>query len=555
MSSLRETWRWAFYNRRVANESGEAAIIKKQGGKIMRIFAYMALGLAAIVSPAAAAAVDAPIEASLDASKPGAVIDRHIFGQFAEHLGSGVYGGIWVGKDSPIPNTRGIRNDVVAALKALRVPDVRWPGGCYADNYHWRDGIGKTRNARVNTSWGGVIDSNDFGTDEYFDFIDQIGSEAYISVNVGSGTVKEAADWLEYMTANQPTALEQERVANGHAAPYKVRFMGIGNESWDCGGLMTATEYTGELKRYGRFVNNFNASVPMAKIAVGPGTDDTTWTEAVMKTWKERHGWSFDMQGMSLHSYTVNGAWPPHISATDFDEQGYADVLAETLKMEPLVKKQTAVMDQYDPDKKIALVVDEWGAWYAPTPHSNPGFLQQQNTQRDAILAALNLDIFARHADRVRMTNIAQMINVLQAMILTDGSRMVLTPTYHVFHMYVPFQDATFVPIAYDPGTYVHGSATLPRIDAIAAKDKTGKIWVAITNLDPTRPAEFSLTATGLKATRAMGETLAAPKINSYNSFDAPETVSPKPIAGKLAGGKLVLELKPESVTVVGLEP
>jgi len=491
---------------------------------------------------------------SIDGAHPGATIDRHIFGQFAEHLGTGVYGGIWVGKDSPIPNTRGIRNDVVAALKALHVPDVRWPGGCYADNYHWRDGVGPKRNARVNTSWGGVIDSNDFGTDEYMDFIDQIGSEAYVSVNVGSGTVKEAADWLEYMTADQPTALQQERAANGHPAPYKVQFMGIGNESWDCGGLMTPDEYTGEMKRYGRFVNNFNTNVPMAKIAVGPGTDDTAYTEAVMKTWKERHGWSFDIQGMSLHSYTVYDGWPPHQPATGFDAQGYANVLGETLKMEPLIEKQTAVMDKYDPDKKIALVVDEWGAWYAKTPGSKEGFLAQQNSQRDAILAALNINIFARHADRVRMANIAQMINVLQAMILTDGPKMVLTPTYHVFRMYVPFQDAAFLPVQYDAGSYSQGNVTLPRLDAIAARGKDGKVYLSLTNLDPAQPLEVDAFAMGFAAKSATGETLTAPKVDSVNTFDAPDTVSPKPVSATAKNGALVLKLAPMSVTVVRLD-
>ncbi len=330
-----------------------------------------------LASPALARPAATPVIAlSLDATQTGAKIDRHIFGQFAEHLGTGVYGGVWVGKDSPIPNTRGIRNDVVAALKAIKVPDIRWPGGCYADNYHWRDGIGKTRNARVNASWGGVIDSNDFGTGEYMDFLDQVGADAYVSVNVGSGTVKEGADWLEYMTANQPTALEQERASNGHPAPYKVAYMGIGNESWDCGGLMTPEEYSAQMRLYGRFVNNFNSAAPMQKIAVGPGTDDTAWTEEVMKTWKERHGWSWNINGMSLHSYTVYDGWPPHMPATGFDEQAYANVLGETLKMGPLIDKQAAVMDKYDPDKKIALVVDEWGAWYAQNagqPRRFPG--------------------------------------------------------------------------------------------------------------------------------------------------------------------------------------
>lgn len=513
----------------------------------------MALAATAIFSSQTLAATPA-IQVRVDAAKPGAKIDRHIFGQFAEHLGSGVYGGIWVGKASPIPNTRGIRNDVVAALKAIKVPDVRWPGGCYADNYHWRDGVGPKRNARVNTSWGGVMDSNDFGTEEYMDFISQIGADAYVSLNVGSGTVKEAADWMEYMTAGQPTALASERAANGHPAPYTVAFMGIGNESWDCGGLMTPDEYTGELRRYGRFVGSFNPASPSLKIAVGPGTDDTAWTEAVMKTWKDRHGWSFDIQGLSLHSYTVYDGWPPHMPASGFDETAYAHVLSETLKMGPLIDKQSAVMDAYDPEKKITLVVDEWGAWYAKTPGSQDGFLAQQNSQRDAIIAALNLNIFARHADRVRMANIAQMINVLQAMILTDGPRMVLTPTYHVFHMYVPFQDANVIPVSYDAGHYGHGDTQLPRLDAMAAKGKDGKIWLSLTNLDPNQPLDVDVQALGFKARAVTGQTLTAPKIDSVNDFDHPDTVAPKAISVSSKNGALILTLPAESVTVVSLE-
>ena len=272
-----------------------------------------------------------------------------------------------------------------------------------------------------------------------------------------------------------------------------------------------------------------------------------------MKTWKERHGWSFDIQGMSLHSYTVYDGWPPHMPASGFDETAYAHVLGETLKMEPLITKQSAVMDSYDPDKKITLVVDEWGTWYAKTPGSQDGFLAQQNSQRDAVLAALNINIFARHADRVRMANIAQMINVLQAMILTDGPKMVLTPTYHVFKMYVPFQDATFIPVSYDAGSYVKGDTTLPRLDAIAAKDADGKIWLSLTNLDPGQPLEVDAAAMGFKVKSATGQTLSAPKIDSVNDFEHPDTVAPKPISGKVKNGAVVLTLPPESVTVVEL--
>ena len=492
------------------------------------------------------------IEVTVDTAHPGTKLDRHVFGQFAEDLGTGLYGGIWVGRGSAIPNTRGIRNDVVAALRELHVPDVRWPGGCYADEYHWQDGVGPAskRRPQPNFYWGGVIESNEFGTDEFMDFVDQVGAEAYISVNVGSGTVQEAADWLQYMTADAATGWGKERAANGHAAPYKVAMLGLGNESWDCGGHMSAAEYGSELKRFAKFVHNSNKQQPMQKIAVGPGGEKTEYTDMVMKTWKENSDWDWNIDGMSLHSYTV-GHWPPSWPATDFAEIDYARVLKETLKMDPLIESHSAIMDRYDPQKKISLVVDEWGAWYASTKGSTPGFLQQQNSQRDAILAALNLNIFSRHADRVRHTNIAQMVNVLQAMILTEGPRMTLTPTYHVFRMYVPFQDAAILPVSFSAGTYRVGEFELPRIDVIAAKTAQGKIAVAITNVDAGRPATVEVELKELSSGRAEGETLAAPKVDSINTFDNPKTVAPKAVTAAIRKGRLTLTVPPASVTVV----
>ena len=498
------------------------------------------------------------VHLSVDASKPGAKIDRNIFGQFVEHLGHGIYEGIWVGQDSTIPNTRGIRNDVVAALRALKVPNVRWPGGCFADEYHWRKGLGPLdkRVVTINSNWGGVTEPNTFGTHEFMDFVDQIGSEAYISVNVGSGTPQEAAEWLEYLTAGQPATLAKERTANGHPAPYKVGFLGIGNESWDCGGNMTVDYYLSQLKIYSRFVRNYNPAQEgkrqMLKIAVGPGDGSTEWTESIMKAYQDRH-WSWDINGLSIHSYTVV-KWPPSFASVGFGEAEYSRILRSTLEMEELVTKQSAVMDKYDPEKKVAMVVDEWGAWYAPLPGTNPGFLVQQNSLRDAILASLNLNIFARHADRVRMANIAQMINVLQAMIITDKEKMVLTPTYHVFKMYLPFQDATFVPVTFDAGTYTHGDIRLPRLDAIAAKDASGKLWLEVTNLDPEESVEIEAELAGIQVKSAAGEMLTAPEVDSVNSFGAPNAVAPKPVAVKAQGGRLALKLEPKSVTVVALE-
>lgn len=526
-------------------------------------FAVACLALGLLVTGASRAGLALAAERlglTVDASKTGAKIDRNIFGQFAEHLGHGVYEGVWVGPDSPIPNTRGIRNDVVAALKAIKVPNVRWPGGCFADEYHWRKGIGAagSRVVTLNPNWGGVIEPNTFGTHEFMDFMSQIGSEAYLSANVGSGTPQEAAEWLEYLTTAQPSTLGKERGANGHPAPYKVAYLGIGNESWDCGGNMTPDYYLSQLKAYSRFVRNFNPAQQtanqMLKIAVGPGGIEprwTAWTETIMKAW-QGHSWSWDIDGLSMHSYTVV-RWPPAYKSVGFGETEYSQILRSTLDMEKLVTTHSAIMDKYDPAKKIALVVDEWGAWYAPLPGSDPGFLVQQNSLRDAILASLNLNIFARHADRVRMANIAQMVNVLQAMIVTDKEKMVLTPTYHVFRMYVPFQDATFVPVAFEAGTYTHGDVTLPRVDAIAAKDGAGVLWLAVTNIDPTRPVEVSARLVGITLKTVSGETLTAAAVDSVNSFEAPGTVAPQPVSAKLVGDELTLTLEPKSVTVLSI--
>ena len=507
------------------------------------------------------ASAEDKIELSIDTTQAGATISHNVFGQFAEHLGHGIYGGIWVGPDSKIPNTRGIRNDVVTALRAIRVPDIRWPGGCFADEYHWHNGIGPAgkRGVTLNPNWGGVIEPNSFGTDEFMDFLRQIGAEAYVSVNIGSGTPREAAEWLEYMTAAKPTTFEKERAANGHPAPYKVAFLGLGNESWDCGGNMTPDYYISQMKIYSRFVRNYNPAQQdkdqMLKIAVGPGGDGprwTDWTEAVMKAYQQ-HTWSWDINGLSMHNYTVVN-WAHKFASEGFGETEYAQMLKETLNMDKLIATHSAIMDKYDPEKKMALVVDEWGAWYAALPGSNPGFLVQQNSLRDAILAALNLNIFARHADRVRMANIAQIINVLQSMILTDGSKMVLTPTYYVFEMYVPFQDSTPFSVTFDAGTYSHDNITLPRLDAIAAKDKTGKLWLEVTNVDPKEAADIEVTLAGITAKGATGETLTAPKVDSINTFDAPNTVTPKAISTKVEDGKLTLHIEPKSVTVVSIE-
>jgi len=519
----------------------------------------LAIALSLLSQPVIAQTSSDTVTVTIDATKPGAKVDRHIFGQFAEHLGTGIYGGVWVGENSPIPNVRGIRSDVVAALRAIRVPNVRWPGGCFADEYHWRDGIGDPakRGVSVNWNWGGAIENNAFGTHEFFDFAEQIGADAYVSVNVGSGTIKEGADWIAYITADDRTTAGQERAANGRREPWQVKFLGIGNENWGCGGNMRPQYYADELKRYARFVRSFHpdqqtAPNLMQRIAVGPNDGDTSYTEGVMKAWSEKD-WSWDFEGLSLHSYTVV-RWPPAYESVDFGEQEYAELTQATLKMEDHLKTHSAIMDKYDPEKKVGLIVDEWGVWLAKLPGTQEGFLQQQNSMRDAIIAALNFNMFARHADRVRGANIAQMVNVLQAMILTDGEKMLLTPTYHIHQMYLPFQDATLIPVSFAAGEYRHGDVVLPRVDAAAVRATDGKLWLALVNLDPKRPTAVQVKIPDVSARRAVGTVLTAPKVNSINTFDAEDTVAPRPLSASVSGGEITVQLPSKSVAMLALE-
>jgi len=528
--------------------------------------ALLIVALACPTSPTWAQSSAAGATLTVHADQSGPVISRDLFGQFAEQLGQGIYGGVWVGKDSKIPNVRGIRSDVVQALRALKVPNVRWPGGCFADKYHWRDGIGpaEKRPTTYNINWGAPLESNAFGTHEYLDFIEQIGSEANITVNVGSGTVQEAADWLEYLTTDQPTTLARERAANGHPAPYRVKFLGIGNESYGCGGPMGPEAYVERMRIFSAMVRNLNPAQsgpsrfapgpdPMRRIVVGPADTEIDYTEAVMKAWQAGSARSRSFEALSFHHYTSGPLGMMRDSATSFSEKDYAAFVKNTYVMDELISTQSAIMDRYDPQKKVALSIDEWGVWLQGMPGVPPLFLKQQNSLRDAIMAAINLNIFARHADRVRMANIAQMVNVLQSMILTDNEKMLLTPTYHVFRMYVPFQDATFIPIDLAVDRYSAADTQVPQVDGIAARARDGKLWLSLTNLDPTRPADVTVAATGRPIRGAVGELLTADRVDAVNTFESPGIVVPRPFSAQAAGGPLVMHLPPKSITVLRL--
>jgi alpha-N-arabinofuranosidase len=489
----------------------------------------------------------------VDTTKPGPVISPNIYGQFSEHLGHCIYGGIWVGENSPIPNTRGIRNDVIAALKKLHVPQLRWPGGCFADEYHWRDGIGpkEKRPAMINTHWGGVVENNHFGTHEFLDFCEQIGTEPYICLNVGSGTVQEAMEWVEYMTSDADSPVANQRRANGRDKPWKIHYLAIGNESWGCGGGMRPEFYADNYRRYNTFVKNY-ADNRIQRIACGPSGDDYNWTEVMMKNVP-----AWQMNGLALHHYTLpSGSWQGSKgSATQFGEDQYFATLRNTWKMEELITKHSAIMDKYDPEKKVGLVVDEWGIWTDVEPGTNPGFLYQQNSLRDAILAAINLHIFQEHADRVTMANIAQMINVLQAMILTDGDKMLLTPTYHVFEMFNVHQGATSLPSHVVSPDYVFNHEKIPAVSASASRDAAGKIHVSFANANPHEAITVNCTLVGAASRSVTGRVLTAPATTSINTFAAPDAVKPVAFDGaKLAdGGKLTVVLPAKSVVILEL--
>lgn len=469
-------------------------------------------------------------------------INPEIYGHFSEHLGRGIYGGLFVGEDSDIPNVRGMRSDVVEALKKLQIPVLRWPGGCFADEYHWMDGIGPKENRKkmINTHWGGVVEDNSFGTHEFFELCEQLGCKTYVNGNLGSGTVREMSEWVEYMTFKGVSPMADLRRQNGHEEPWKVDYFAVGNENWGCGGNM-APEYYGALyRRYQTYIRNYSQDAPISKIACGANVNDVEWTEGVLKTCFNRtpSGYHGFMDGLSLHYYVLPDGWENMRSATQFNENDWYKTLHKALYMEELIKSHGAIMDRYDPDKKIGMMVDEWGDWFQVEPGTNPGFLYQQNTIRDALVAAVTLNIFNKHSDRVKMACIAQMVNVLQSMILTEGPQMVLTPTYHIFHMYRHHQNADLLGswIA-DDEQIGSGGYQVPSLQESASIDENGIITVTLANLSAkdSYPVELALmehTITGIEANILTG------KMNAYNSFDEPEMVKEEVFEEVTVNGK-----------------
>ncbi|MEK4008391.1 MULTISPECIES: alpha-N-arabinofuranosidase [unclassified Paenibacillus] len=480
-------------------------------------------------------------------------IDRNIYGHFAEHLGRCIYEGIWVGEDSPIPNTKGIRNDVVEALKEMKIPVLRWPGGCFADEYHWKDGIGPSeeRKRMINTHWGGAVENNHFGTHEFMLLCEMLGCEPYINGNVGSGTVQEMSEWVEYLTFNGVSPMAELRQKNGQEDAWSVKYFGVGNENWGCGGNMRPEFYADLYRQYQTYVRNYGDN-KIHRIACGANADDYNWTEVLM-----REATRF-MDSITLHYYTLpNSDWNHKGAATGFGTDEYFTTLKKALFMDELVTRHIAIMDKYDPEKRVGLIVDEWGTWYDVEPGTNPGFLYQQNTIRDALVAGLTLNIFHKHSDRVRMANIAQTVNVLQAVILTEGEKMLLTPTYHVFNMYKVHQDAELLELTVDSPVYSYEGVEIPEVSASASVNAEGIIHVSLCNLNHASSAVLPLALRGLAGQASVsGTTLAGASIDAHNSFEQPEAVTPQAFSAfKLEGDTLTVELPPMSVTVLAITP
>ena len=471
-------------------------------------------------------------------------INKEIYGHFSEHLGRCIYNGIYVGEDSPIPNIKGMRTDVVEALKQIRIPVLRWPGGCFADDYHWMDGIGEktTRKKMINNHWGGVTEDNSFGTHEFMDLCEILGCEPYIAGNLGSGTVKEMSDWIEYMTSDNVSPMADLRRSNGREKPWKLKYFGIGNESWGCGGNMRPEYYADLYRHYQTYCRNYSGN-ELYKVACGPNGDDYNWTDKLLESVKPWH-----TKAISLHYYTVpSGNWEKKGSATEFDSSEYEETIRKTLYMEELITKHSEIMSKHDPKHEIGLIVDEWGTWYDVEPGTNPGFLYQQNTMRDAIVASINLNIFNSHSDRVVMANVAQCVNVLQSVILTEGERMVKTPTYHVFDMYKEHQDAMLA------DSFIDDKSGLPDISqSVSVKD--GKMHITISNASLTEEKEINAEISGFDFDKVSAEILTE-DVHAHNTFDIPNKVEVKTFADvKMSENTVKFTLPPCSVVAIKLK-
>lgn len=512
--------------------------------------------------------------------KPGSedlIINKHIYGHFSEHLGRCIYDGYWVEESMEVPKQGRLRLDIIEALKNINIPNLRWPGGCFADEYHWMDGIGPNdqRPTLINTTWGNVTEDNSFGTHEFLQLCSLLETEPIICGNVGTGTPQEMANWIEYLNFDGKSPMTDLRKENGREDPWNVTYFGVGNENWGCGGNMRPEYYADLYRRFNSFIENYpNARVN--RIAGGANSDDYNWTEVMMR---EIGPWR--MWGLSLHYYTRPGRASEALqldyslgqeedrnnrrrwrgwgrlsrSATDFDEESYFATMQSCLRMDELIREHSEIMDEHDPNKRVALVVDEWGIWTTVEPGTNRAFLYQQNSLRDALIAGSTLNIFNNHCDRVRMANLAQTVNVLQALILTKDEQMLLTPTYHVFELYKHHQDATYLPIQLETPSYSYlGYTSLPAVNASASQDSTGIVHITLVNIDPIKNIEVETTLNEMDLSSVKGQILTSGKLTDHNTFENPDLIVNNEFKGaNLKGKNLSLTIPAKSIVMLEL--
>lgn len=484
----------------------------------------------------------------VNADTASTAISRHIYGHFAEHLGRCIYDGFWVGPDSSIPNIDGIREELITALRNIGIPNLRWPGGCFADDYHWKDGVGpqSERASIVNFHWGEVSEDNSFGTHEFLRLCELLECEPYISGNVGSGSVREMSEWVDYVTGVGTSPMTDLRRSHGREKPWRARYWGVGNETWGCGGNMRVEYYADLYRQYATYLRSQKENT-LYKIAVGPNTDDYHWTEVMMREARQY------MDGLSLHYYTVTGTWADKGSATEFSDTEWLTTMRKAMRMEELITRHSTIMDHYDPEKRVGLIVDEWGTWHNVEPDTNPGFLYQQNTLRDALVAGVSLNIFNNHADRVHMANLAQTINVLQAVALTEGGSVVLTPTYHVFEMYKGHQDAKQIPLTVESASIPADTGSIDAISASASVNSAGRVLITLCNVDPHNAQPTSLSLRGRGIGEVTGRVLTAEQANQHNTFAESSRLVPQPFTEISVSGD-TLDIQMPAKSVVALE-
>ena len=457
-----------------------------------------------------------------------------LHGHFAEHLGSCIYGGLWVGPKSPIPNIRGFRTQAVEYLKAVGIPVLRWPGGCFADDYHWRDGIGPLdkRPKSVNIHWGNYVEDNSFGTHEFLDLCRLIGAEPYLAGNVGSGTPQELRDWVEYCNYPSGSSLSDERARNGSPEPFRVRCWGVGNENWGCGGRMTPEEYAGHYRRFATFVRPLGDTRPFL-IACGPSGNNPDWSRRFMNSVDQRSL----PHGFAMHFYS-NGRNEP----TKFTVEALRDQLSSFARLEHGILQQRGLLDGYDPERRVQLLIDEWGVWdrMIPEEEKRYGRLWQQITMRSAVAAALGLNVFHRQADKLYMCNIAQIVNVLHSLLLTEGDRCVRTSTYYAFDLLKPHRSKTAV--------RVETGDSSPLGLSVSASRKDQDLVLTCVNPSHDTPLKVNCSLSGVTVSSAQARLLHHPDYNAANTFDAPGRIVPREHPVTATGSRLQLDLPPMSI-------